>query len=394
MTLTSIKTQESYIASSQQYRGPKKLIKVLFVIWSLETGGAERFLVSLLRSIDRERIHPVVCCLNWKGAWASEVEEKDIKVIALHKKSGVDFRAFLNLIKIMKEGDFDIVNTHLWTADVMGRLAAFLTGTPIVISTAQNVDIWKKWWHRVIDKLLAYRTNKIIAVSEAVKEYYHKQVGIPLSKIVCIPNAIETERYEKPGNVDYLYDELKISPDNFVLACIGRLTHQKGHHYLLESIKLVQDSLPNLRVLFVGDGELKDELIKHAKNLGILNMIFFMGYRDDIAEILHLSNALVLPSLYEGLPLCVLEAMAAGRPVIATKVGGTPKLVEDGKTGVIVPPKDITAMAEAIRTVLSLPDRGKEMGERGKNIVAMHFSVNFIAKKTADLFNSLIGVNQ
>ncbi|MFH0926890.1 MAG: glycosyltransferase, partial [bacterium] len=185
------------------------MIKVLFIIWSLEKGGAERFLASLLENIDLDKIEPTLCCLNWKGEWASVVEGQGIKIFELNKNSGFDLRAFIRLIKIVHEGNYTIVNTHLWTADVLGRLAAFICRVPIVISTAQNVDIWKKWWHRLIDKILSYRTDKIIAVSEAVKDYYHKKVGIRDKKIMVIPNAIDIDKYEKNQDSYYLYHEFK-----------------------------------------------------------------------------------------------------------------------------------------------------------------------------------------
>ncbi len=195
------------------------MIKVLFVIRSLERGGAERFLAALVKSLDRNKIEPVVCCLNWKGQWAGEVEEKGIRVIALNKKGKFDIAAFFKLIKIMRQGNFDIVNTHLWAGDVLGRMAAIFSGVPVIVSTAQNVDLWKSWWHRAIDKILTSKTDMLIAVSEAVRDYYHKKVGIPLSKVAIIPNAIEVERFN--GNTDgaYLYEELKINRSDFILSC-------------------------------------------------------------------------------------------------------------------------------------------------------------------------------
>ena len=207
------------------------MVKVLFVIWSLERGGAERFLVSLVKTIDRTKIEPVVCCLNWKGEWAGEIENKDIKVIALNKKGKFDVFAFLKLVKIIKEGKFDIVNTHLWAADTIGRLAAITAGVSVIVSTAQNVDIWKRWWHKTIDRFLACKTDMIIAVSEAVKNYYNQKIRIPVSKITVIPNAIEVSRFEESKDISYLYKELKIKKDDLILSCIGRLTEQKGQIY-------------------------------------------------------------------------------------------------------------------------------------------------------------------
>lgn len=365
------------------------MIKALFVIWSLEKGGAERFLSALLKSLDRKKIEPVVCCLNWKGLWADEVEKKGIRVIALNKKGKFDIGSFLKLIAIMRQGKFDIVNTYLWAADVLGRIAAVFAGIPVIVSTAQNVDIWKRLRHRLMDKILSYKTDMLIAVSAAVKDYYHKKAGIPLSKITVIPNAIEIERFNPNGNSAYLYEELQLNRGDFILSCIGRLTEQKGQSYLLESAFRLSREHPDLKVLLVGDGEDREKLASLARDFGIESMVRFTGQRRDIAQILHISCALVLPSIYEGLPVCVLEAMASEKPVIATDVGGTKDLVVDKETGFLIPPKDSAALTLAVKNLINLPDKGKQMGKKAKAVVVKNYSIQSAAQKTEDLFLSL-----
>ena len=345
--------------------------------------------MSLLKTIDKTKIEPVVCCLNWKGAWAHEIEEKSIKIIALNKRGKFDINAFFKLVKIIKKGKFDIVNTHLWAADSIGRLAAIIAGAPIIVSTAQNVDIWKKWWHRLIDKLLSYKTNMIIAVSDAVKEYYHKKVGIPESKIVVIPNAIEIERFENAGDTNYLYTELDLTKNDFILSCVGRLTEQKGQKYLLESLKTLNGKYSNLKVLFIGEGEDKQKLVDIAKKNKLDKMVRFIGQRKDIPQILDLSNGVILPSLYEGLPVCILEAMAAEKPIIATDVGGTNKLIKNKETGLLIPPCDINVLSSAIKELIDLGDNANTLGKKAKEKVKQEFSIIIIAKKTTDLFYKL-----
>lgn len=369
------------------------MIRILFIIWSLERGGAERFLAGLLDHIDRTRFDPVLCCMNWKGEWAEPLEKKGIRVIALNKKNGVDLQAFGKLVRIIREGRFHIVNTHLWLADVMGRVAAVLGGVPVIVMTAQNVDIWKKWHHRLVDRILALKTAKVIAVSEAVKEYYHRQVGIQAKKIEVIPNAIDVAPYENPGDVTYLYKDFAIKENDFVLACVGRLNFQKGHKFLLASLKEIYNEMPDLKVLIVGEGEEKENLKRMAEEYGITPVVRFTGQRKDIPQILKLSGALILPSIFEGLPLCVLEAMAASRPVIATDVGGTKELAVDGKTAFIVEPEKPEQLSMAIRQLRQLPDHGRQMGIVGHEIVVRNFSIQSITRKTSDLFEQLVGKN-
>ncbi|MBP9853823.1 MAG: glycosyltransferase [Candidatus Omnitrophica bacterium] len=368
------------------------MTRVLFIIWSLERGGAERFLAGLLNHIDRSRFEPVLCCMNWKGEWAEPLERKGIRVIELNKKKGIDLKAFWSLISIIREGKFQIVNTHLWLADVMGRIAAILCRVPVIISTAQNVDVWKKWHHRWIDRELATATVKIIAVSKAVKEYYENEVGIPGEKIEIIPNAIDVDLYKDVEDISYLYDEFDLKKENFILACIGRLDFQKGHKYLLESLKEIYNDMPDLRILIVGEGIEREDLKKSAEDYGIMPALRFTGQRQDIPHILKLSKALILPSIFEGLPLCVLEAMAASRPVIATNVGGTTELAVEGRTAFIVEPKRPDLLSSAIRRLRALPDQGRQMGINGYEIVARHYSIQSITDKTMNLFEQLVKV--
>ncbi len=366
-------------------------VKVLFVIWALERGGAERFLVSLLKAIDKNRVEPTVCCLNWKGEWAPEVERAGIEVIALNKKRKIDLSVLLKLVRIMKKERFYIVNTYLWGADVVGRIAAILAGVPVIISTVQNVDVWKRWHHIIIDKILASRTDMFIAVSEAVRDYCNKRIGIPLKKIVVIPNAVEVERFQSNGHNEYLYNELNLNENDFILSCIARLTEQKGQRYLLQSISRLRSKFPNLRVIFAGEGEDKEILEKMAQELGVIDNVRFLGQRQDIPEILHLSDGVVLPSLYEGLPVCVVEAMAVGKPVIATAVGGTPEIVYDKETGFLIPPADVYALEKAIEELISLPDRGESIGRKAKEMVMERFSIDVVSRETESLFISLMG---
>jgi glycosyltransferase involved in cell wall biosynthesis len=370
----------------------KRKLKVLFVIWSLEKGGAERFLVSLIKHLDKNKIKPTVCCLNWEGAWAKELEDTGVEVIALSKKGKFDIVSFVRLFKIIKHGKFDIVNTHLWGADVLGRLAAIFAGTPAIISTVQNVDIWKKWRHRLIDKILSYKTAKIIAVSEAVKKFYVDE-SISADKIEVIPNAIEIDKYShQPSGVSFLRKSFGIGEGETVFAVIGRLVEQKGHKYLFEALSAL-NSKYDLKLLVIGDGPLLQSLKSQVASHQLENRVIFTGRREDIPEILSIVDAVILPSLYEGLPVIVLEAMAAGRPVIATDVGGTGELVVNNETGFLVPAGDSQALVGAMEKLVNLPDKGRGMARVARERVVHNFSIQFIALKTAELFLSLARKN-
>ncbi len=369
-------------------------VNVLHVIWSLEKGGAERFLVSLVQNFDRNRFNSIVCCLNWRGEWAKELEDKGIEVIALNKKGKFDFGVISRIIKIIKQNEITIVNTHLWAADVLGRLAAILAGAPVIISTVQNVDIWKRPWHRFIDRLLSYKTTKFIAVSHAVKQFLIETEGIPEEKIEVIPNAVDIGSLKvDESSGSQIKEELKINDDEIVLTVVGRLVEQKGHKYLFEALSMLNGKY-NIKLLVVGEGPLKQRLADSVERLGLKDKVIFTGQRKDIPQILNISDCLVLPSVYEGLPVCVLEAMAAGKPVIATKVGGTPELIKDGKTGFLVEPRNPEVLSQAIEKLAHSSDKGKEMGVKAREIVYNGFSIAPITKRTEELFINLAEVRK
>ena len=371
--------------------GKNQKIKVLFIIWSLERGGAERFLAGLLTHIDLDRFAPTLCCLNWPGEWANTVEHRNIPVIALHKKNGFDGRAWYQLYRLIRTGKFDIVNTHLWAADLMGRVAAIVAGVPVIITTAQNVDVWKTPMARRIDRILSWRTNQLIAVSEAVRDFYATEIGFPAARITVIANAIDVRRFQLEDDAGQaVRREFGIQADDVVFACVGRLTEQKGQRYLLAAMAMLRQSHPRLVLLLVGEGEDRRELEALANEYGLRDRIHFTGQRQDIPQILAAAQALVLPSIFEGLPLCVLEALASARPVIATDVGGTREIFNDGEAGFILKPRDISALAAALTWIYEHPTEAAQMGRNGQRIVYEHFSIDSATRRTEEVFTQCL----
>lgn len=386
-------TFDNGLTTYDDSRASTSKINVLHVIWSLEKGGAERFLVSLVKNFDRNLFNSIVCCLNWKGEWAKELEEKGIKVIALNKRGKFDIFVIFKIITVIKQNKIDIVSTHLWAADVFGRLAAILAKTPIIVSTVHRVELEKKWWQWKLEKLLGNRTDIFIAVANAVKNHYHQQSGVPLSKIAYIPNSIELEKFKIQGDITYLHKELNLTSQNFILLCLGRLSKEKGHKYLFEALSLLNGQY-RFKLLVVGEGPLRNSLQSMVHSLQLDDKVIFTGQRNDIPQILEISDCLVLPSLYEGLPTCILEAMAMSKPVIATTVGGTQELIKNGEAGFIVEPRNPTALSEAITKLIKMPDRERrELGLKGREIVINNFSIENIAKETENVFLELVEKN-
>ncbi len=372
-------------------------INILYIIWSLDVGGAERIVVSLAKYINKDKYNPIVCCLNYKGKLAEELEGMSIKVIALDKKPNIDLSIIPKLIRVIKEHRIHIVHTHLWTADFWGRIAAKFAGVPVIISTAHNVDCWKPKMFLFMDRFLAKFSDKIIAVSNSVKEFYVSQV-ISDNKIEVIYNGIDVKQGLSPqGTVPVLQcpsakirEEFGIRQGETVLAIIGRLVPQKGHIYFLEMMQILRNKYPNIRGLIIGEGQLKEKLISKAKELHLEKNVIFTGLRKDIPDLLNVIDIMVSSSTYEGLPMILLEAMAAGKPIVATRVGGNPEIIDEGKTGFLVPAKDPQALADRVSSLLDDSECARRIGESAQEKVQSLYSIEKMLHDTENIYDELL----
>ena len=362
---------------------PPRRRKLLFFIWALEVGGAERFLVRLVPRIPRDRFDVAVICLTRKGVWAGELEARGIEVRSLDKRVGLDLGILFRLMGLLRREQPDLVNTHLWTADVWARLAAILAGVPRIVVTEQNVDLWKRWYHRWIDRLLFLWTDRVVCVSVQVRAFY-RRLGVPDAKLHVIPNAIDLAPFDTPHPPPQ-----DAAP--FVFTCAARLHPQKAHGVLLDAVALlVGGGERHFKVRLAGEGPLGPELAARVRTAGLDPWVEFLGVRQDVPELFRASDAFVLPSLYEGLPLAVLEAMAAWLPVVATRVGGIPDLIEDGTHGLLVPPGDACALADAMGRLLRDRSAARAMGAAARVRAAREYDIDAVAARTVALFEECL----
>jgi glycosyltransferase involved in cell wall biosynthesis len=272
-------------------------------------------------------------------------------------------------------------------AAVVGRLSR----TPIIIATRHNVDIGGKlreWINRWARKLC----DMVITVSKEVYEAELERSGTVPSRVALIRNGVQVDDFaatERP-HLEMTAREWDIDGNTTVIGTLARFHKQKGHSYLLEAMTRVQTQRPGTRALLVGDGPLRPEMEAKAGELDLSETVIFTGIRRDVPEILALLDVFVLPSLWEGLPVALLEAMAAGLPVVATRVGGVPEVVIDGVTGLLVPPRDPEALSETILRLLQDSDLRHRMGQAGQERVREHFSVDQMIRKTEALYERLL----
>ena len=301
------------------------------------------------------------------------------------------FKEFYHLQSLIKEDNFNIAHIHLYAPDSCRTaiLAASMAGIR-VITTEHNNSIKTTFRLNVLKKLNQHLIHKIIAVSEAVRERLIQERGIDSMKIRCIPNGVDSTHYNKNNFSVNLIEDLKsnftFNKSTLLIGMIGALHRNKGYNYLLLAAKSIIKKHPNTKLIFIGEGDFREELEKITQHLNFKKNIEFLGYIEEVSPYYLIFDIFVLPSLVEGMPLCVLEAMAMGVPVIATAVDGSKELVLDGETGLLVQPKNETALSEAMEYMIENPEKVKEMANAGKRRIRDKYSLQRNIEQTFNLY--------
>jgi glycosyltransferase involved in cell wall biosynthesis len=295
-----------------------------------------------------------------------------------------------------------VVHTHLFKSDFHGRLAARMAGVPVVVSTLHNADIWAQ--RKLLGSLYGFTArfaDKLIAVSDEVREYHIAKTGVPASKVEVIENGVDVRRFsgmEPTGNVGRsqpkgwkIRSEFGISPDAVLFGIIGRLKPQKDHvTFLKAAAEILYRGVPNARFLVIGDGPLRPELMQLADELRLFPSLIFTGQRSDIPQILAALDVLVFSSRWEGLPVTLLEGMAASKPIVATAVDGIKGVAIPDVTALLVPPDNPLPLADACLKLCDDPDLRARMGRAGFERVSTRYSLSAMIDQTAGLYNDLL----
>jgi sugar transferase (PEP-CTERM/EpsH1 system associated) len=364
-------------------------VNVAHIVLSLGVGGLERVVVNLVKGIDRARFNPMVCCIEGRGPLSEEIESSGIPVFYLRKTASRDYPLVLKLASLLRRHEVVIVHTHNPSPHFYGVLAARIAQTPIIIHTKHGRNYPERLRRVFLNNVLSRLTDKVVAVSEDARNVALEVEKVVPSKVVTITNGIDVERFSQ-HDADHKRDEIGIPTGHFVVGNVARLAAEKDHTTLLKAFSLVLKELPNTSLLIAGDGELRGELRSISEQLGISQSVSFLGLRKDVAELLHIFHLFALSSITEGTSLTILEAMAASLPVVATDVGGNSKLVVNGKTGIVVPPRDPNALAEAIINILSNPDKAAQMGMYAHKRFTENFSLTHMLEKYENLYNHFL----
>jgi glycosyltransferase involved in cell wall biosynthesis len=364
------------------------MIRVLHVIATLDPAGAERQLSALCCRLDRAEFQPRVCCLTRGGPLERDLSEADVAVTVLGKRGRYDARVFWRLRAAIRDFRPDIAHTWLFTSNLWGRLAAVFCRTPVIIASERAADVWKTAAHRFVDRLLARHSACILANAEAVRRFCVDGIGLPGDKVRVIRNGLDLGRFDSEVAAGPV-PPLPPADDRPVIGVVARLEEQKGLAYLIEALARLHAAGVRPRLWVVGDGPLRPHLESLAWRAGVLPEVLFLGRRPDVPALLGRMDVVALPSLWEGLPNVLIEAMAASRCVAATAVDGAPEVVADGETGLLVPPRDPDALAAALGRLLADSDLRRRMGEAGRRRVEREFPMRRMVDETAALYREL-----
>jgi glycosyltransferase involved in cell wall biosynthesis len=292
------------------------------------------------------------------------------------------------LVRELRHFQPAILQTFLFHANLAGRIAARFAGVGAIVSgirVAEKRSRIPLWLDRWTNRLVA----KNVCVSQAVAEFSIREVRLAPEKIVVIPNGVDVSRFSAASLADLA--PFGVPSDSQVLLTVGRLDRQKGLGDLIEAAAIVASRFTRVHFLLVGEGSERPEIERHIRERGLTGRVHLAGWRPDVPELLAAGDALILSSHWEGLPNVILEAMAAGLPVVSTRVEGTSELVIDGETGLLVAPQSPADLAAGIEKLIADPAAAKAMGQRGRELVAANFSWDKMVSQYCELYRSLAG---
>ncbi|HEX7334841.1 MAG TPA: glycosyltransferase family 4 protein [Pyrinomonadaceae bacterium] len=390
------------------------MINVVHLIETLGPGGAERLLYTNLKHFDPERVRSTVVTVYEHGTqWVEPIKALGVPVINLHCQGARDIPKGIGRLRTwLRANRPDLVHSHLWAANVIGRIAGRLAGVP-VISSIHNPDHEPQAWSDGADVSLMKRrtvkamdrwsarlgSTRMVAVSDYVRKSAVRDLHFPLDSIDLVYNPFDVDLMKAPVDKDRaeLLHEVGLPLESQILLNVARVSPQKGLLYAVRALPEILRQYPTVHLLSVGattDPRWTAELKREAETLGVADRFHMLGARTNVVDFLRACDIFVFPSLYEGLGIALIEAMAAGCVCVATNTGPIPEVVQDGKDGVLVPPADAKALARAVCDLLSNPARRSELGAAAKQTAFSKFQPKEQAEQLTRVYESVLATKR
>ena len=372
-------------------------VPILLFVNSQVRGGVEEVVLSLAKGLDSRGFETHLAApAALLEAWNKELASSGVRRFAACFSSWRQAAELMRFGRYLRNNGIRLVNTHLFRSTFFAAPAARLYGVPVVIETTHGPEAWRRGWFRrscIVDRWIERLVTANIAVSEANRRYLVQHKRYPPEKIHVVPNGRDLAAFSRinPAGLNDLRSRFGIEPRHRVLLAVGRLEPQKDPVTLLRAFRTVAQRFPEARLLFAGDGSLRPQLEALAHEYQLAERIVFAGFQENVVPCYHLAEIVVLPSLYEGMPLVAIEAGAAGRPIVATEVDGTAEVVEHARTGWLVPAGDVEALAAALCGLLAEPEQGRQMGQAAQQRVNRLFTFERQLDETVRIFMHYLG---
>ena len=354
------------------------MARIAFLVDDLRVGGSELFLRDLCLSLKEDQEVRMIG-LFAGGAVGKEVAAEGVPVRVLGlRKWNAPWKVF-ELIALLNDGGIEVLHCERLVSSIVGVIAGRLAGTPKVIVRRGSLAWWPGRIYRTLDRIAMMWSDRVVASSRAIRDSFVQEQGLPQEKFVVIPHGVRSPDEPSPT------DRERKAGGRATIGCVANFNWRKDHDSLLEAFREVSNRHSSARLVLVGTGDLEAMARKKAEGLGLGEKVEFLGSRLDVPEILRRLDLLVLPSKTEGFGRVLIEAMAAGVPIVATRVGGIPEVVTDGRTGRLVPTGSPKELAQAILHVLDEPDEAERLAAEARKDVVMRFSLDAAVSRYRDL---------
>jgi glycosyltransferase involved in cell wall biosynthesis len=373
-----------------------KPISVCMLISSLEFGGAERQVVEMMRSFDREIVRPIVCSLSSEVPLARFLPGNREQLSIVEKRGRFDFTTVFRVARLLRRERIDVVHAFLLDAEIVARLAAPLAGVRVVVASERNTDYVRPRLHTIALKATQPLFDVMVANSTAGKRFNIRTLGLPESRIEVVHNGVDVERFRPDREVGLAFrDRLGIGSDTPLIGMVGSYKRQKGQDNFLRMAARVRQEIPNAHFLLVGEPLRDDfestsryqaEVQALAASLRLSDCCRFVGNQQDMKAVYNACDATALLSRHEGTPNVVLESMACGVPVIATDIADNALIIPSGKIGFVVPPENFEAAAICAKQILRNPALLRQMGEAARKHAVDQFSLRVAASKLETIY--------
>jgi glycosyltransferase involved in cell wall biosynthesis len=370
-------------------------IKILLMIDQPFLGGGQINLLSLAKNLDKERFEIFVCS-GEKGPLVDEVRKNNLTYFPVTFSKKLNKKTVKDLVPILGANKIDILHTHGGIAGFYGRWAARKCRVPVIIHTLHGIhylhyrNFLLRWIYVLLERYFSRFTDALIFVSDADREKGKRFKLAPEEKMVVVKNGIDLSSLELQkelvSEIEKNRRDLGLERSQPIVGTVARLHRQKGIAYLLKAAERIYRVFPEIKILIVGGGPLRSKLEREAGSLGLEDVVRFMGERKDVTKFLSIFDVFVLPSLWEGLPYVLMEAAALGKAVVATDIDGVREVIENGKTGILVPPRNPESLAHAVRRLLQDKDYALKLGQKLEEQILPRFTLSRMVAQTQSLY--------